>query len=191
MMMDAKPYKLLDWVGCTTITYRVIDTGIVPNDADYKFVAEFMITNSSIPNDFGYFSNWQDTATSCWQAAKPGSGFGNIKVCAYAKSPNATLITDTGSSTLNRKITLVLARPTSSVNGVESTTNPSIIAGPSSATMKLGGGIRWTRFATYHNGELIQDLRSGRDRKGQLCMVDILSGTIFNSEYLNEGSDEL
>lgn len=151
-------YEMLDYIinGTATGSCAAIDTGLVPNDTNWRFVGSW--ARSGNIGNYGRIieSNYTD-ATYCYKLCANGTSVANIYANAYSRGNSGTVVPLSDSS-VDVWHTYDLSHGKLVLDGVEN--EISTIAGsvPPPTTLKIGH-VNYPQktkvFQAYHNGELV------------------------------------
>lgn len=199
--------KLIEYIydsySSTTDLRCYIDTGLIPNDDNWKFISVFKVNNYNVPNTYGaIFAAYTSENHNTYRILRNGSQTnGDILVHANSKAGGSGKIFY-NCIPQNLKVKTILYYNSFTVINlntgnyvVNNQTLNNTKASVNTGTMKLGKLLSghsdipttWYSFDSYYNNELVQALRPfKRYSDGRRGMIDLLTGQEFYSLSNNE-----
>ncbi len=166
----------------------VIDTNIVPNDANWRFVGSWKRTGSPSASDALIIGAYGSGSTNNYSLTRSGSTNNKIKAAAYTRGMFASEITLADSGTVwhtfdLKQGTLVIDGSTNSIatNTLNALT----------ATLKIGSAeypLQSGRLLCFHNDELVAAFQPCNNSSNVYGMYEQISGQFYGSSNENSFS---
>ena len=181
-------YTILDYIANTSSSGGYIDTGIKPNDSNWKFEGSWMLTGAIETSQSIIASYSTDTANS-YRVIYNNTSTTSVLINAGTKASAATTSSANG---VNEWNTFSIQYGTATINGTvvtlgttagSATTNNICLFSSTAATKFLVGKMR--RFKAWHSGTLVRDMIPCINPQSVYGMYDIVNDVFYGSSNAN------
>lgn len=179
-------YTILDYIANTSSSGGYIDTGIKPNDSNWKFEGSWMLTGAIETYQAIMASYSVDTANSYRVI------YNNTSTTSVLISANTKAFTSSSVNGANEWNTFSIQYGTATINGTVVTlgttagtaiTNNMCLFSNTAATKFLVGKMR--RFKAWHSGTLVRDMIPCINPQSVYGMYDIVNDVFYGSSNAN------
>lgn len=181
-------YTVLDYIANTSSSGGYIDTGILPNDSNWKFKGSWMLTGTITAYQSIMVSHSEETANS-YRIIYNNTSTTGVLINANTKASTATVSPVNGANEWN---TFSIQYGTATINGTvvslgttagTAITNNVNLFGKSSSVNFLVG--KMGRFKAWHNGILVRDMIPCINPQSIYGMYDIVNNVFYGSSNEN------
>lgn len=181
-------YTMLDYIANTSSSGSYIDTGIKPNDSNWKFEGSWMLTGAIVAYQTIVASYSAETANS-YRVIYNNTSTTSVLINANTKASAPTSSSVNGANEWN---TFSIQYGTATINGtvvtLDTTAGTAIknnmcLFSNTAATKFLVGKMR--RFKAWHSGTLVRDMIPCINPQSVYGMYDIVNDVFYGSSNAN------
>lgn len=181
-------YTVLDYIANTSSSGGYIDTGILPNDNNWKFEGAWMLTGA-IQSYQAIMASYSTDSANTYRIIYNDTSTTGVYINANSKASPSTPASVNGANEWN---TFSIQYGTATINGTVLTigttagttiTNNMCIFSNTAATKFLVGKMR--RFRAWHNGTLVRDMIPCINPQSVYGMYDIVNDVFYGSSNEN------
>lgn len=181
-------YTILDYIANTSSSGGYIDTGIKPNDSNWKFEGSWMLTGA-IEAYQAIMASYSTESANTYRIIYNNTSTTSVLLGANTKASAPTSSSVNGANEWN---TFSIQYGTATINGTAVTlgttagtaiTNNMCLFSNTAATKFLVGKMR--RFKAWHNGTLVRDMIPCINPQSVYGMYDIVNNVFYGSSNEN------